>query len=522
MLLETLLNRVPGVQMAVHTADTEVRAIQADSRRVEAGDCFVAVRGVSADGHQFIGQALERGAVAVVAEYWPEGLERPPLLAFVTVQNAAEALGHLASAFYGYPSHSMRVVGVTGTNGKTTTTTLMHQLFTALGRKAGLVGTVENRIGQQVMPSALTTPDAVSLHALLRQMADAGCTEVFMEASSHAIHQRRIAGVHFAGAVFTNLTHDHLDYHGTFANYRNAKKQLFDDLPPSAFALTNADDRNGAFMLQNTHARRYTYALKTPADFKARVLDNALTGLHLEIDGVQLHTRLVGAFNAYNLTAAYAVASLLGIEKETVLTALSNLTGAEGRFEILRDNSQPPRIGIVDYAHTPDALQNVLETIRQLRRHPARIFTVVGCGGNRDRAKRPLMAQIAARMSDHAILTSDNPRTEDPRAILQDMEAGLTSDDLNHTLTIENREQAIKTACLMAKPGDIILVAGKGHEKYQEINGVKHAFDDKLVLQQYLTGQSSGHAAGKSASSDSKEQKRAVGEDADSNYTKEK
>lgn len=486
MLLEQLLNSVPGLHSAYYPSDTEVRAIQFDSRRVEPGDCFVAVRGVSVDGHQFIGQALERGAAAIVAEYWPEGLEQPALLAFVTVKNAAEALGHLASAFYGHPSRQMRVVAVTGTNGKTTTTTLMHQLFTALGRKAGLIGTVENRIGQQTIPSALTTPDAVSLQALLRQMADAGCTEVFMEASSHAIHQRRIAGIHLAGAVFTNLTHDHLDYHGTFANYRNAKKLLFDDLPPSAFALVNADDRNGTFMLQNTRARHYTYALKTPANFKAKVLDNALTGLHLDIDGAQLHARLVGVFNAYNLTAAYAVASLLDLEKEAVLTALSNLTGAEGRFEVIRDNSQPPRIGIVDYAHTPDALQNVLETIQQLRRRPARIFTVVGCGGDRDKTKRPIMAQIAARMSDQAILTSDNPRTEDPYAILHDMEAGLSPDDRTRTITIENREQAIKTACRMAAPGDIILVAGKGHEKYQEINGVKHAFDDKLVLQTYL------------------------------------
>ncbi len=486
MLLEQLLNSVPGLHSAYYSSDTKVRAIQFDSRRVEPGDCFVAVRGVSVDGHQFIGQALERGAAVIIAEYWPQELERPALPAFVTVKNSAEALGHLASAFYGHPSRQMRVVAVTGTNGKTTTTTLMHQLFTALGRKAGLIGTVKNRIGEQTIPSTLTTPDAVSLQVLLRQMADAGCTEVFIEASSHAIHQRRIAGIHLTGAVFTNLTHDHLDYHGTFANYRNAKKLLFDDLPPSAFALVNADDRNGNFMLQNTPARHYTYALKTPADFKAKVLDNALTGLHLDIDGAQIHARLVGVFNAYNLTAAYAVASLLDFEKEPVLTALSNLTGAEGRFEVIRDSSQPPRIGIVDYAHTPDALQNVLETIRQLRRRPARIFTVVGCGGDRDKTKRPIMAQIAARMSDHAILTSDNPRTEDPYAILHDMEVGLTPDERMRTLTIENREQAIKTACRMAVPGDIILVAGKGHEKYQEINGVKHAFDDKLVLQSYL------------------------------------
>ncbi len=493
MTLDLLLRDLPGLLDIVGPTDAEVRSLQPDSRRVEASDAFVAVRGTSADGHFFIQQALERGASAVVGEYWPEDLTLPTGVAFARVANSAEALGHLASAFYGHPSRCMRVVGVTGTNGKTTTTTLMYQLFTALGRAAGLIGTVNNRIGTHALPSTLTTPDAVSLHALLRQMADAGCTEVFIEASSHAIDQRRIAGIHFAGAVFTNLTHDHLDYHGTFANYRNAKKRLFDELPASAFALTNADDRNGAFMLQNTRAARYTYALKTAAHFKAKVLDNTLTGLHLDLDGTQLHARLIGTFNAYNLTAAYAVARLLGIEKEPALTAVSNLTGAEGRFEVIQDNSHPPRIGIVDYAHTPDALQNVLQTIGQLRRRPARIFTVVGCGGERDKAKRPIMAQIAARESDQAILTSDNPRAEDPRAILQDMEAGLTPEDRTRTITIENREEAIKTACRMAAPGDIILVAGKGHEKYQEINGIKHPFDDKRVLQEYL-GFSSGMA----------------------------
>ncbi len=488
MTLRHLLRELPGLLHIGGNADVEIRAICSDSRRVQAGDIFVAVRGTAADGHRFIPQALERGASAVVVEQWPND-EALPEAVVVKVQDSAEALGHLAAAFFGHPSRRMRVVAVTGTNGKTTTTTLMYQLLTALRRKVGLIGTVENRIGEQVMSSALTTPDAITLQQTLSQMADAGCVEVFMEASSHAIHQRRIAGIHLVGAVFTNLTHDHLDYHKTFANYRNAKKMLFDDLPNTAFALTNADDRNGAFMLQNTLATRYTYALKTPADFKAKIIDNSLHGLHLDINGTQLHTRLIGAFNAYNLTAAYAVAQLLGFDKEPVLMALSNLLGAEGRFETVRDAQRPPRIGIVDYAHTPDALQNVLETIAHLRRHPARILTVVGCGGDRDKTKRPIMAQIAAQWSDQLILTSDNPRTEDPYDILRDMEAGLGPEEMQRTLVIENREQAIKTACRLAQPGDIILVAGKGHEKYQDIQGVKYPFDDKAMLQKYLSEQ---------------------------------
>lgn len=488
MTLHHLLRDVSGILEVVGAADVVVRALQNDSRRVEAGDCFVAVRGVSTDGHRFVSQAIERGATAIVVEERAD-ITVPASVTVVRVQDSAEALGHLASAFFEHPSRRMRVVGITGTNGKTSTTTLLYQMLLALRRIPGLIGTVENRIGTAVVSSALTTPDAIALHQLLYQMAEAGCTEVFMEASSHAIHQRRIAGVHFGGAVFTNLTHDHLDYHKTFENYRNAKKRLFDDLPQSAFALTNADDRNGAFMLQNTRAKRYTYALRTPANFKAKVIDNALSGLQLDIDGTQLHARLVGIFNAYNLTVAYAVARLLGFDKEPVLTVLSNLPGAEGRFDVLRDAQHPPRIGIVDYAHTPDALQNVLETIVHLRRRPSRIITVVGCGGDRDKTKRPVMAQIAARLSEQLILTSDNPRSEEPQAILKDMEAGLRPEDLTRTLIIEDREQAIKTACRLASPGDIVLVAGKGHEKYQEIKGVRYPFNDKAVLQKYLMEQ---------------------------------
>ncbi len=485
MLLRHLLDALEQPHTFTGPAEVNVRALRSDSRQVQTGDCFVAVRGVSTDGHRFVTQAIQQGAAAVVVERSFD-LSVPPSVAVVRVQDSAEALGQLASAFFGHPSRRMRVLSVTGTNGKTTTTTLLYQLLSALGHKVGLIGTIENRIGTQSLPSTLTTPDSLTLHTLLYQMAEEKCTVVVMEASSHAIHQRRIAGIHFCGALFTNLTHDHLDYHKTFEAYRDAKKRLFDDLSDRAFALTNADDRNGLFMLQNTRAKRLTYALKTPADYKAKVLENSLEGLHMEIDGVQVHTRLIGLFNAYNLTAAYAIALQLGFPKAEVLMALSNVSGPEGRFEVVRDAGRPARIGIVDYAHTPDALQNVLETIVALRRRPARIFTVVGCGGDRDKAKRPLMAKAAARLSDQLILTSDNPRSEDPNAILQEMEAGLDPEALGRTVVIENREQAIKTACQWANPGDIVLVAGKGHEKYQEIQGKKYPFDDKAMLYKYL------------------------------------
>ncbi|MEQ1745764.1 MAG: UDP-N-acetylmuramoyl-L-alanyl-D-glutamate--2,6-diaminopimelate ligase [Saprospiraceae bacterium] len=481
-MLTNLLHNVPGIRQITGDTGIEIRAIRFDSRSVQPGDCFVAVRGASHDGHQYIGKAIENGAVAIVAESLPEKTAAVTVL----VADSAEALGCMASAFYGHPSHRMHVVGITGTNGKTTTTTLLHQLYRALGHQTGLIGTVENRIGDTVLPSTHTTPDAVSLQKLLREMADAGCKQVFMETSSHAIHQRRTAGVAFAGAVFTNLTHDHLDYHKTFAEYRDAKKLLFDGLPESAFALTNADDKNGRFMLQNTRAKCHTYGLKTPADFKTKIIENALQGLHLDLDGEQVHARLIGEFNAYNLTTAYATARLLGTDKTETLAALSNLPGAEGRFEAVLNPARPGSLGIVDYAHTPDALQQVLETIGKLKKRQSRVVTVVGCGGDRDKTKRPVMARAAARLSDHLILTSDNPRTEDPAAILIDMEAGLDPDDQKKTLTIENREQAIKTACQLAGPNDVILVAGKGHEKYQDVQGVKHPFDDKKLLLKYL------------------------------------
>jgi len=481
-MLADLLHYVPGIRQTHGDTGIAIRAIRFDSRAVQPGDCFVAVRGVAHDGHQFLDKAIENGATAIVAETAPTNTT----ITTIQVADSAEALGHLASAFYGNPSRQLQVVGITGTNGKTTTTTLLHQLFSALGYKTGLIGTVENRIGGMVVPSTHTTPDAVAMQRLLREMADAGCTQVFMETSSHAIHQRRIAGVTFAGAVFTNLTHDHLDYHITFAEYRDAKKRLFDTLPETAFALTNADDKNGSFMLQNTRAKNHTYGLKTPAEFKTKIIENGLQGLHLYLDSEQIHARLIGEFNAYNLTAVYATARLLGTEKLDTLAALSNLSGAEGRFEAIQNPAHPGSLGIVDYAHTPDALQQVLETITKLKNRRSKVITVVGCGGDRDKTKRPIMAHAAARLSDHLILTSDNPRTEDPATILREMESGLEPEDLAKTLTIENREQAIKTACQLAGPEDVILVAGKGHEKYQDVMGVKLPFDDKATLLKHL------------------------------------
>ena len=500
MLLTHLLQNLHVLE-AQGSTDIEIGQIRFDSRAVQSGDVFVAVRGAAVDGHQFIDKAIENGAVAVVQTdplTSSETISLNKSITWIKVSDSAEALGQMASNYYGNPSADLTLIGITGTNGKTTTATLLWQLFTALGYKCGLIGTVENRVGEEVLLSTHTTPDAVRVHELIRKMADAGCSHVFMEVSSHAVHQRRIAGATFAGGVFTNLTHDHLDYHKTFAEYRDAKKKFFDDLPKTAFALTNADDKNGAIMLQNTRAKKQSYGLKKPADFKAKIIENSLEGLHLELDGAQIHARMIGEFNAYNLTAAYGVAMLLIRDKTsevlktsevfqtTLLTALSNLTGAEGRFDYINHPSKPGCIGIVDYAHTPDALEKVLETIAKLKKKNSRIITVTGAGGDRDKTKRPIMAQVCARLSDQLVLTSDNPRTEDPATILKDMEAGLDAAALKKTLTIQDREQAIKTAIRLAGPNDVILVAGKGHEKYQDIQGVKHPFDDKQMLSKFF------------------------------------
>lgn len=458
----------------------DVKDIQIDSRKVSDGSVFVAIRGVQADGHLFIDKAIAQGAVAVVCETLPETLHAG--ITYVQVQNTHEAVAYMAHHFYGEPSRDMKLVGVTGTNGKTTIATVLYNLFTALGYTCGLISTVENKIGGAIIPATHTTPDAVSLNALLRQMLAAGCTHVFMECSSHAIHQHRITALHFTGALFSNITHDHLDYHKTFEEYIRVKKSFFDGLGSDAFAISNLDDKRGMVMLQNTVAKKYYYSLKTMAAFKGKILENALTGLVMMINEKEVHFRLIGEFNAYNLLAIYGAAVCLGENKEEVLRVLSMLTGAEGRFDYMISNSRI--IGIVDYAHTPDALENVLATIKKLRKGHEQVITVVGCGGDRDTTKRPIMAKVAAELSDKVILTSDNPRTEDPQAILNDMEAGLNVAAKRKTISILDRKEAIKTAVSLAGSEDIILVAGKGHEKYQDIKGVKHPFDDKAVLRE--------------------------------------
>lgn len=457
-----------------------VSGIETDSRAVSEGSLFVAVSGTRADGHDFIAQAIEQGASCIVCSRWPENI--PDTIAVLRVKDSAEAVGLLAAAFYGYPGSAMKVVGITGTNGKTTCATLLYRLFRGLGYGCGLLSTVQNEINGEVVPSTHTTPDAVSLHRLLFEMKDAGCTHVFMEVSSHAVHQQRITGLPLVGACFTNITHDHLDYHGTFDEYIRVKKSLFDGLPASAFALINADDKRGAVMLQNTLARRKTYSLRNMADYKGKVLENNLGGLVMQINGQDVYLRLIGEFNAYNVLCVFGAACELGEDPQEVLRVLSALHGAEGRFDYIMSPKEQV-LGIVDYAHTPDALLNVLATVNKLRKGDEVFCTVVGCGGDRDRAKRPLMALVACEHSDKVIFTADNPRSEDPMDIIREMEAGVPVHQRRKFLSIADRREAIKAACSMAEAGDIILVAGKGHEKYQEIQGVKHPFDDKETLQ---------------------------------------
>lgn len=463
------------------STDVTVSSLQLDSRKVEKGTVFIAVKGSASDGHSFIPMAVEKGAVAVICEQLPANVSEG--VTYVRVKNSSEAAGQAAHNFYDQPSHQFKLVGVTGTNGKTTIATLLYKLFNALGYKAGLVSTVENKIGDKTIPSTHTTPDAVNLNSLLKQMADEGCTHVFMEVSSHAVDQRRIAGLQFAGALFSNITHDHLDYHKTFDAYIQAKKAFFDGLTPGAFAITNADDKRGMVMVQNTSATKYTYSLKTVADFKGKILENILTGLVMNVNDQEVHFRLIGEFNAYNLLAVYGAAICLGEESQQVLQALSNVTGAEGRFDYIISANQKI-LGIIDYAHTPDALVNVLATIKKLRKGHEQIITVVGCGGDRDKTKRPVMGEVACAHSDKVIFTSDNPRSEDPEMILADMEAGLNTAAKRKFISMADRKQAIKTAVSMAKSEDIVLIAGKGHEKYQEIKGVRNHFDDKEVLKE--------------------------------------
>jgi UDP-N-acetylmuramoyl-L-alanyl-D-glutamate--2,6-diaminopimelate ligase len=447
-----------------------------DSRKAVADSVFFAIVGFSNNGHQFVQQAYDQGCRIFVVQ---DKVELPDDATIILVHNTSEALGLMACNYYGNPSKKLKLIGITGTNGKTTTTTLLFNLFMNLGYRSGLISTVVNKIGNEVIPSTHTTPNPVELNQLLDKMINAGCQYCFMEVSSHAVHQNRIAGLDYKIAVFTNITHDHLDYHNTFAEYIRVKKAFFDGLNKDSFAITNADDKNGLVMLQNTNAKKRSFALKTPADFKGKVIENALSGLVMTINNTEVYSRLVGDFNAYNLLAVFGVASILGIDELEVLRVLSSLESVEGRFQYVRSTNGIT--AIVDYAHTPDALENVLKTIRGIRKGSEQVITVVGCGGDRDKTKRPKMASIAAEMSDKVILTSDNPRTENPATILEEMEAGLDENQQLKSLTIQDRKQGIKTAISLANSGDIILIAGKGHEKYQEIMGVRHDFDDLKI-----------------------------------------
>jgi UDP-N-acetylmuramoyl-L-alanyl-D-glutamate--2,6-diaminopimelate ligase len=476
--VKNLKDIVEGIEIFKQSgsSDAQISELVFDSRKATERTAFFAIKGSLVDGHDFIQAVIDTGCKVVFADH---AIEVPNDVTLIVTENTSKSLALAATNFYNHPSKKLKLVGVTGTNGKTTTTTLLFNLYTKLGFHCGLLSTVVNKIGNQAIPSTHTTPDPVSLNALLARMVEDGCSHCFMEVSSHAVHQHRVTGLDFAGGVFTNITHDHLDYHKTFAEYINVKKAFFDHLSADAFALTNVDDKNGMVILQNTKAVKHSFALKSPADFKAKVIENQFSGLVLNMNGVELWTRLIGDFNAYNLLAVFAVSQLLGEETTEVMTVLSNLESVEGRFEYFQTNSGIT--AIVDYAHTPDALENVLKTIANIRTKNETVYTVVGCGGDRDKTKRPKMAAIACEMSDKVILTSDNPRSEDPAVILDEMMEGVEGQYFKKTLSILDREQAIKTAVSMAEKGDIILIAGKGHEKYQEIKGIKHNFDDMQI-----------------------------------------
>lgn len=483
--MKTLKDILYGVRITAVSGSTDVpiRSIQFDSRAIEENDAFVAIRGEVSDGHKFIAETIKAGVSAVICEEFPSELDDK--ITYISVRNAKKALAVMASNYYDNPSRNLKLIGVTGTNGKTTVSTLLYQLFKKAGFKVGLISTIRIMVDDKEYPTRLTTPDALTINKHLYLMNEAGVEFCFMEVSSHGIAQYRTEGLVFVGAIFTNLSHDHLDYHKTFKEYRDTKKRLFDDLPKKAFALSNIDDKNGLVMLQNTSARKFTYALKTFADYRAQVLENQFSGQLLKIDDNELWTRLIGRFNAYNVLAIYATAHLLGLEKLEILRLLSELENVDGRFQYYI--SKERITAIVDYAHTPDALKNVLNTINALRTGNENVITVVGCGGDRDKSKRPVMGHIASEMSDKAIFTSDNPRTESPIAIIHDMEAGVEPQNTNKTLSIEDRLQAIRTACQLAIANDIILVAGKGHETYQEKDGKRVDFDDFKVVQEVLT-----------------------------------
>ena len=477
MKLNELLKNITPIKI-IGNDDVEITGVNIDSRRIKTGHLFVAMKGTQVDGHQFIGKAIELGAISVLCEDLPEVLQEG--ITYVQVESTEDAVGKVATLFYGDPSHKLKLVGVTGTNGKTTIATLLYNMFRKFGHKVGLLSTVCNYIDDVEVPADHTTPDPIELNELLAKMVEASCEYAFMECSSHAIHQKRIGGLKFAGGLFTNLTRDHLDYHKTFENYRNAKKAFFDGLPKDAFAITNADDKNGMIMVQNTKATVKTYSIRTLADFRARILECHFEGMYLEIDGREVGVQFIGKFNVSNLLAVYGAAIMLGKKPEDVLLVLSTLHSVNGRLEPI--HSPEGFTAIVDYAHTPDALANVLNAIHEVLDGKGHVITVCGAGGNRDKGKRPLMAQEAVRQSDKVIITSDNPRFEEPQDIINDMLAGLNEQQMRKVISIVDRKEAIRTACMMAQKGDVVLVAGKGHETYQEIKGVKHHFDDKEVL----------------------------------------
>ena len=476
-LLKDILYRA-GIEEVIGSTNVAIENVCIDSRSAKKFSLFIAVKGTLVDGHKFIQKSIDQGALAIVCEDLPETLL--PEVNYIQVKNSRFAAGIIASNFFDNPSENLKLVGITGTNGKTTAATLLYELFMGLGYKVGLISTVRNLVNGEEIKATHTTPDPISLNQLLAEMVEVGCEYCFMEVSSHALDQHRVAGIQFTGAIFTNISHDHLDYHGSFDHYIKSKKMLFDNLPSTSFALVNMDDRNGDVMVQNTKAKVITYGLKSMADRKAKILENNLTGLILNIDGQEVITRLIGSFNAYNVLSVYGAAIELKEEKLQILTTLSNLHSPEGRFQFIKTENNV--LGIVDYAHTPDALENVLSTIHELRTGNEKLITLVGCGGDRDKDKRPEMARIAAEGSDKVILTSDNPRSEEPEAILADMKKGLDPVLIRKAVSIVDRAEAIRTACMLDQPGDIILVAGKGHEKYQEIKGKKFAFDDMEVL----------------------------------------
>ena len=484
MKLEELLNGINVIEMKGNSTQ-EISGIHIDSRKVEAGHLFIAVKGTQTDGHAYIGKAIELGATAIVCETIPEDIDNDVI--YIKVADTEDCVGKLATTFYGNPTSKLELIGVTGTNGKTTIATLLYNMFRKFGYKVGLISTVCNYIDEEAIPTEHTTPDPITLNKLLGRMADEGCKYAFMEVSSHSVAQKRIGGLKFAGGIFTNLTRDHLDYHQTVDNYLKAKKTFFDNLPKSAFALTNLDDKNGMVMTQNTKAKVCTYSLRSISDFKGKVLEDGFEGMLLDINNVEVNVQFIGRFNASNLLAVYGTACLLGKKPEDVLLVLSTLQPVSGRFDALRS----PRgyIAIVDYAHTPDALTNVLNTVQEVLNGRGHIITVVGAGGNRDKGKRPIMAQEAAKFSDKVIITSDNPRFEEPQDIINDMLAGLNKEDMRKVISIVDRKEAIKTACMLAQSGDAILVAGKGHENYQDIKGVKHHFDDKEVIREIFANE---------------------------------